>query len=584
MHNYSVPVASIWSALHAAGLRDLLALDPFHFDESDVRGVLDGFAALATEVIAPSNRVGDRTGASLDRQSGTVSIDPSVAAAYRKYADGGWCGITAPLEFGGGGFPRLVGVALQEMFAAANMALSLNPTLSQSAIELLLRWGSPEQCSSYLPLLLSGEWSGTMDLTEPEAGSDLGAIRTIAIPTDDGRWSISGTKIFITWGEHDLTENIVHLVLARTPGAPAGTKGLSLFLVRKLLPGSGAGRVRRNAVRCESLERKVGIHSSPTCVLSFEGADGELVGQVGAGMTGMFTMMNAARLAMGVQGLAVSERSYQQSLAFTHERRQGRASGGKEPVLIAYHPDVQRMLANMASSIDAMRALLYHCAAASDYAQAALEVEQRRAAQARADLLTPLAKAWASDEGVRLTSLGIQLHGGMGYIEETGIAQLWRDSRIAPIYEGTNGIQAIDLISRKVVRDDGKALTALLDELGRKLSRPCNDRRLGPACSAVLDGLAEVRKCAAWIIDAAPAHMPDVLAGASPFLEMVATTVAAGLLVVSVNREWNNQPEIDGAIERACLFALQRVPQASALRSSVCAGSDQSVAASGVRW
>ncbi|HZQ27281.1 MAG TPA: acyl-CoA dehydrogenase family protein, partial [Acidimicrobiales bacterium] len=471
MDAYDAPVADMMAALRLAGLDELLALPAFagaHADAETVETLVGEFGRLASEVIAPTDRVGDTVGSKLDVTTGDVTAPPGFTAAYRQYVDGGWAALAVPAEHGGGGFPTVVGLAVQELFTTANLALSLNPMLTHAAVELLARWGDQRQRSVFLPKLLTGEWCGTMDLTEPDAGSDVGALRTRAEQDAGGVWRLTGSKIFITWGEHDMAGNIVHMVLARTPGSAPGTKGLSLFAVPKFLVNDDGSLGARNAMRAAKLEEKVGIHASPTCVMEFDGAVGELVGEEHAGMRGMFTMMNAARVSIGLQGLAVAERAWQQSLAYARERRQGRAAGAPASAgraAIIEHPDVQRMLLTMRVSSLAMRHLLYLTAAQSDVASAHPDEAVRARAAALSELLTPVAKAWPTDLGVAAASLGVQVHGGMGYVEETGIAQRWRDSRIGPIYEGTNGIQAIDLIGRKLLRDDGKAMRALIAEI-----------------------------------------------------------------------------------------------------------------------
>ena len=392
-------------------------------------------------------------------------------------------------EYGGGGFPHLVGLAVEEMFTAACMSWSLGPLLTQGAINLLGAHGTEDQKACYLPQMATGAWAGTMNLTEPQAGSDLGAVAAKALPQPDGSYRLHGTKIFITYGEHDLADNIVHLVLARTPDAPAGTRGISCFLVPKYLPGADGSAGPRNDVRCVSIEHKLGIHASPTCVMAYgddEGAVGFLVGEINGGMRAMFTMMNHARLSVGLEGVAIAERSYQQALAYAHERRQGRAPGAPagESSAIIDHPDVRRMLLDMRASISAMRGLAYRNAEAIDRAAHGSDSEQRQTAGEQAALLTPLTKAWATDMGCELASVGVQVHGGMGFIEETGSAQHYRDARIAPIYEGTNGIQAADLVGRKLsMRDGGRCATTCRGS--RPLSRPSTQPGNWPRCAGI---------------------------------------------------------------------------------------------------
>ena len=537
MSTYNAPLGDITFALrHIASLDELAELPAW----SDVgldhtEDLLAEAGRLATEVIAPTNRTGDQTGSVLD-DSGDVVTPEGFRQAYQQFINGGWTGVSADPEHGGAGFPLLVDVAIQEMITSANMAFSLCPMLSQSAIGPIGAHGSDEQKHRWLPQLISGTWTGTMLLTEPQAGSDVGALSTRAEPQADGTFRLWGQKIFITWGEHDMAENIVHCVLARTPGAPVGTRGISLFIVPKFLVDQNGVVGERNAIRCIGLEHKVGIHASPTCVMELDGAVGELVGDEHQGMPQMFTMMNKARLLVGLEGLAVAERAYQQAATFAAERRQGRRpdteSGAQAP--IAEHPDVRRMLLDMRARTEAMRGLLYLNAAASDRGARHPDPEQRQLARQRAELLTPVSKAWCSDQGVEVASLGIQVHGGMGFVEETGAAQHWRDSRIAPIYEGTNGIQAIDLVGRKVPMDNGAPLAALLEEMAGL------DRNLDEAAAAVAEA-------ARWLGD----HPgDDALAGATPFLQMLGLTVGGWVMA----RAWDTAEKLEGAEPDQAVF------------------------------
>ena len=533
MHGYTAPIDDILRALRVAGLDELLHTPAYEgVDEATIREALEGFGRLAEEVITPTDVIGDRQGATLDRATATVSLPDELVSAFDAYMDGGWGAIAAPVEHGGGGLPKVLATAVHEIFGSANLALSVNPMLTQSAIELLERWGDERQQHVVLPRLVSGEWTGTMNLTEPDAGSDLGAIRSMAEPTGDGRWSVNGTKIYITWGEHELRRNIVHLVLARTPGAPEGTKGISLFLVPKVHFADDGSLGERNGVRCVGLEHKLGIHSSPTCVLSFEHAIGELVGPLHGGMAAMFSMMNPARLSVGVQGVSIGERARQQAVAYASERRQGGDPdhpGG--PVTIDVHPDVRRTLADLAATVDAIRMLTYTTGIEGDLADRHPDDARRDRARRRADLLTPLAKSFGTDQGVRLASIALQVHGGMGFIEETGIAQRYRDARIAPIYEGTNGIQAIDLALRKIVRDGGVALHELLDEVDTTTDAARANSDLGEVCDELTAASAEVRAHAAWLMARHATHRRTVLTGATAFQELLSLVVCTHLLV-----------------------------------------------------
>ncbi|NWG54496.1 MAG: acyl-CoA dehydrogenase family protein, partial [Hydrogenophilaceae bacterium] len=447
---YAAPVKDIRFALeHCAGLWSALDLSA-ELDPDTLAAILENAGAFAAETLAPLNRPADRAGVRLDGDA--VIAAPGFKAAYAEFAAGGWLSLAADPAYGGQGLPCAVALAAFEPMHAANMSFGLCPMLTMGAIEALTQHGSHEQKRLYLEKLVSGAWAGTMNLTEPQAGSDLGVLRTKAEPSADGSFRLTGQKIFITWGEHDLAENIIHLVLARTPDAPAGSKGVSLFLAPKILPNGS-----RNALRCIGVEEKMGIHASPTCTMAFEGATAWLVGAENRGLAAMFTMMNSARLNVGLEGVAIAEAAYQKALAYAKERVQG---GGP----IIQHPDVRRMLIAMKSKTQAARAICYATGLAADCAKRIEDDEARAAAKAREDLLTPIAKAWSTDWGVEAASLGVQIHGGMGFVEEGGAAQFYRDARIAPIYEGTNGIQAVDLVGRKVQADGGAAMRALIAE------------------------------------------------------------------------------------------------------------------------
>lgn len=443
------------------------------FEADTVAAILEEAGRFASEVLAPLNRSGDTEGARW--ADGEVTTPDGFADAYRQFVEAGWNSLTGDPDWGGMGMPGLLGAAAHELWNGSNMSFALCPLLSASGTELLGEYGSDAQKQVYLEKMVSGEWPGTMDLTEPQAGSDLGALRTRAEPDGDA-YRLFGQKIYITWGEHDAADNIVHLVLARLPDAPPGVKGISLFLVPKFLVNEDGGLGERNDMRCVSIEHKMGIHASPTCTMVYgerDGAVGYLVGEPHRGLAHMFTMMNAARLKMGVQALGVAERAYQQARDFALDRVQGKpqAPDAPEGATIAYHPDVRRMLLDMKSRIEAMRGISYQAAADMDVARRHPDEATRRDVQARADLLIPVVKAWCTELGIELASTGIQVHGGMGYIEETGAAQLLRDIRIAAIYEGTNGIQANDLVGRKLLRDGGEAMRSLLAEMQHDCER-----------------------------------------------------------------------------------------------------------------
>ncbi|MFA9430066.1 acyl-CoA dehydrogenase [Egicoccus sp. AB-alg2] len=533
MTNYTAPIRDVRFVLeHVTPLREATAQPTFAHAEPDlVAGLLEEAGRFAAQAIAPTNRDGDTEGARIEGD--TVKLPASFERVYRQYVEAGWGTLQHPVEFGGGGFPLLVANAVKEAITSANMAFSLGPLLTTGAVYLLSHHGSEEQQQTFLPKMVTGEWAGTMNLTEPQAGSDVGAVTTRAIPQDDGSYRITGQKIYITYGEHELTENIIHLVLARLPDAPPGTKGISLFIVPKFLVNDDGSLGERNDVHVVSLEHKLGIHASPTCVMAYgensDGAVGYLVGEPNTGMRGMFTMMNDARLGVGIQGLAIAERAYQQALAYAQERRQGRAPGAEPGAQspIVEHADVRRMLLTMKAQIEAMRALCYANAHAIDLAHAAVDEAAAERHQKLADLLTPLSKAWCTDLGVELTSLAVQVHGGMGYVEETGVAQHFRDARIAPIYEGTNGIQALDLVGRKLPYDGGAFVKSVLGDVRDTAKQLPAD--LEVVATNLADALEALEEATDWLF--ARRETPDdVFAGATPYLRMFATVIGGWLL------------------------------------------------------
>ena len=483
MSHYAAPLRDMQFVLRElAGLEEVARLPGCEDAAPDtVDAILDEAARFAGEVLAPLNRSGDQEGVRL--HDGVVTMPAGFAHAYEQFAANGWNGIGGEPDFGGQGMPKLVVAAVQEMWKSSNMAFSLCPLLTTGAIEALTLCGSPELKATFLPKMVSGEWTGTMNLTEPQAGTDLASVRTRAEPQADGTFRIFGQKIFITYGEHDMADNIVHLVLGRTPNAPEGVKGLSLFIVPKYLVNPDGSLGGRNDVRCVSVEHKLGIHASPTCVMAYGdsgGAVGYLCGQENQGLAYMFIMMNAARYAVGLEGIALAERAYQHALAYAKERVQGPDVGSKsgEKVTIIHHPDVRRMLMLMKSQTEAMRAVAYVTAAALDAARRHPDDSERKRNQAFAELMIPIVKGWSTEMAQEVTSLGVQIHGGMGYIEETGAAQHLRDARITTIYEGTTGIQANDLIGRKIARDGGatiRAVIALMDSLDGKLAEQAGD-------------------------------------------------------------------------------------------------------------
>jgi alkylation response protein AidB-like acyl-CoA dehydrogenase len=482
---YRAPVRDLAFALYdVADFARLNGLENFAgIDETTVTAVLDGAGRFAEGVLAPLNRSGDIEGARFE--NGRVFAAAGFADAYRRYIADGWNGLAADPQHGGQGLPRAAALAAFECVHAANMSFGLCPTLTEAAMHCLVAHGDTRQQALYLPRLVSGEWTGTMNLTEPQAGSDLALVRTRAEPDGSGRYKLSGQKIFITWGDHDCADNIVHLVLARLPDAPDGVKGISLFLAPKRMADDDGKLGAANALRPLSIEHKLGIHASPTCVMAFEGAGAEMIGQPNQGLAYMFTMMNAARLNVGMQGVGIAERAYQQALAFSLERKQGRSPWSAEyPARLFDLPDVRRMLTLMKAKIEAARAICLSTAVAADLAEYA-SGEISEAARLREELLVPIAKAWSTDIGVEVASLGVQIHGGMGFIEETGAAQHYRDARIAPIYEGTNGIQALDLVGRKLALANGAAMAQLMAEM-RGTSQALEAKKLA-LISAPLD-------------------------------------------------------------------------------------------------
>lgn len=526
---FRAPVRDLAFALrHVAGFDRLADAYP-EADADTVDAVLEAAGAFAAEVLAPINRAGDLVGAKLE--NGVVRTAPGFADAYKAFAEAGWTSLAAAPEHGGQGLPKALEIATLEMVQAANMAFGLCPMLSLGAIEALALHGSERHKSVFLPKLVSGEWTGTMNLTEPQAGSDLAALTTMATPDGAGGWTLSGQKIFITWGDHDAAENIVHLVLARTPDAPAGVKGISLFLVSKQQVDEAGALGAADAVRVGGLEHKLGIHGSPTCVMLFEGAKAELVGTLHQGLAHMFTMMNAARLQVGAQGTAIAERAYQQALNFSLERAQGRSAWtGAYPSRLFDHPDVRRTLLLMKAKIEAARGICLSTAVAADLAHAAGDEPTRTSAKLREELLTPIAKAWSTDVGVEVASLGVQIHGGMGFIEETGAAQHYRDARITPIYEGANGIQAIDLVGRKLAMADGQALADLMDDIRDTIEALKGDAALAGAAGRLQAALDAAVSATAWLLDRRANAMPDALSGATAYLKLLGDTVGGWML------------------------------------------------------
>jgi alkylation response protein AidB-like acyl-CoA dehydrogenase len=519
--------------------------------------------------------VGDVVG-SHRNSDGTVTTPEGFKQAYAAYVEAGWGALGFDPGFGGGGFPWVVNIALQEIMNSSNMALTMAPLLTQGAIDAIMHHGDEIQKMTYLPKMISGQWTGTMNLTEPDAGSDVGAVRTKAVKQGDGTYLITGTKIYITFGEHDMAENIIHLVLARTPDAPAGTKGISCFIVPKFLLNEDGSLGARNDVNCVSIEHKTGIKASPTCVLSYGdngGAVGYLIGEENHGMAYMFTMMNQARLGVGLEGLALIERAYQQSLEYAIVRKQGRAPGAPagESSPIVRHPDVKRMLVTMKSTIEALRRIIYWNAACLDIAAYHPDAAEREKAADMAALLTPISKGWGTDMAVDLTGMAVQIHGGMGFIEETGVAQHYRDARITTIYEGTNGIQAMDLVGRKLGMKGGSVVMSLFDEMDQMETKIAKHPELAVSAAEFKKAIAAVRETTQWIF-ANATNQTAVLSGATPYLRQLSTLVGGYMMAKSAHVAVHAEmPENEKAarVSSARFFCEQLLPAVHGLSGAV---------------
>ena len=546
MSDYRAPTDDMLFVLeHIAGLPELANRQGYdHADLETVEGVLGEAARFMEEQLAPLNQKGDQEGVVVE--NGQIFHPDGFADAYARFVEAGWNGIALDESHGGGGMPWCVGLAVQEMMTASNMAFSLCPLLTQGAIDAISHHASETLQEIYLPKMVSGEWSGTMNLTEPHAGSDVGALTTKAVPQEDGTWLVSGTKIFITYGEHELSENIIHLVLARTPDAPPGTKGISLFIVPKFLVNDDGSLGERNDLRVVSSEHKIGIHASPTCVMSYgdeSGAVGWMVGEENTGMGAMFTMMNNARLSVGLQGLS---------------------------------------LMTMRANAEAMRCVMYANAAAIDFANSSDDETEREYWDAITALLTPISKGWGTDVGVEMTSLGVQTHGGMGYVEETGAAQHWRDVRIAPIYEGTNGIQAADLVFRKLPLGGGQVLEKFISEIGHLAEQLLEDDRLCSMGQALLDGKEQFREAAVWLGGRLAGQPNDAAAGSVPFMRVAGVVVGAYYLARSAQaaRQLLDSGEGDSdflndKITVASFYAEQILPTVAGLVPTITQGADR---------
>ena len=549
-------------------------------DDNFIETLLNEAAKLADNSIAPLNQSADKAGSILN--NGNVSTAPGFKEAYKELVNSSWGTLSGLKDYGGQGLPKTIAVMIQELWNTSCMSFSLCPMLTQGAVEAISHHGTENQKKEYLPRLLTGEWSGTMNLTEPHAGSDVGALKTSAKKNSDGSYSIKGTKIYITYGDHDMAENIIHLVLARIEGAPEGNNGISLFIVPKFIKNQETEEFEENDLQCIGLEDKLGIHASPTCVMSFGenvGAKGFLLGKENRGLACMFTMMNNARLNVGMQGVGIAERSLQQSLEYSKERRQGRHYNGKSEnsVNIIEHPDVLKMLIKMESLTQASRAICYDNAIAIDLAQNHKDNKIREKYQLKADLLTPISKSWATDIGVKVTSLDIQIHGGMGFIEDTGVAQYYRDSRIAPIYEGTNGIQAIDLVTRKLKISDGLAVKNFLDEI-KETSKKCsekNDNDFIIIANNLNNAITEIEICTEKLLKWTKENkLRSVLFSASDYLELFGITAGSHYLSRGALSEKNiNSKSLSARKELALFFSTQILVNSKALSSSICLSS-----------
>jgi hypothetical protein len=577
---YKAPVRDLKFALEAAADYGRLASAFPNADAETTLAVLEGAGAFAGDVVGPLNRSSDREGARYE--NGAVLAPSGFAAAYRQFAAGGWNSLAADPQYGGQGLPRALETAVFEIIQASSLSFGLCPMLTQGAIEAIERNGGARQKALYLPKLIAGAWTGTMNLTEPQAGSDLGALTTKAEPDGD-HWRLTGQKIFITWGDHDMTDNIVHLVLARLPNAPPGSRGISLFLAPKRLVNEDGSLGAPNAVKCGAIEHKLGIHGSPTCVMLFEGAKAELVGAPNAGLAAMFVMMNAARLQVGVQGVAIAERAYQQALRYALERKQGRSAWtGAYPSRLFDHPDVRRTLMLLKAKIEAARGICLSTAVAADLARTATNPVDRDAALLRQELFTPIAKAWSTDMGVEAASAALQVQGGAGFIEETGAAQHYRDARILPIYEGANGIHAIDLMGRKLALGKGQAVRELVEDIFPTAAalKSADDAWLHTVGAHLESGLAAVQSATGWLIERRGHAQPDALAGATPYLKLLGDVVGGWMLgkqaLAASQRLAAGDPDPDYCrtkIGLARVFAEQVLAQAPGLTQAVTQGS-----------
>ena len=585
MNNYRAPLKDMRFVMdELAGYKELSQFPEYEEATPDMAdAILEEAAKFAGEVLAPLNKLGDKAGCQLTPNG--VLTPEGWKEAYKAFCDAGWNGIASPADFGGHGQPDTLAVAVKEMVCSANLSFSLGPLLTTGAVEALITCASDELKAVFLQKMVTGVWTGTMNLTEPQAGSDLALIRSRAEPQADGSYKVFGQKIFITYGDHDMTDNIVHLVLARLPDAPAGVKGISMFLVPKFLVNADGSLGARNDAYCVSLEHKLGIHASPTCVMAYGdngGAVGYLLGEANRGLEYMFIMMNEARLGVGLQGIALGERSYQQALAFARDRKQGRdALTGEALVTIDHHPDIRRMLMLMKSRVEACRAMAYYTSGLLDRAHAVSDPEEKKRNLFLAEFMIPIVKGGGTEMGIEVTSLGVQIHGGMGFIEETGAAQHWRDSRITTIYEGTTGIQANDLLFRKLMRDQGATARVVFAEVATTAKALAASNR--PELQAIAKRLSEALqawvKATEWLAANAKTGLSGVLTAAVPYLHL-AVTVSGGWFMgkaALVAADYLDKGEGDQIFYRAKIvtahfYADQMLPQAGAYAETVKAG------------
>jgi alkylation response protein AidB-like acyl-CoA dehydrogenase len=594
MSTYRAPLTEMHFVLtELAGLGQVASLPGFEEATPDVvAAILDEAAKFATEVLDPLNTAGDREG-SKRLDDGTVKTPTGFKNAYLKFCENGWNGLTKTIEYGGQGLPHLVGTAVEEMWHSSNLAFNLCPLLTQGAIEAIELRGTQALKNAYLPNMVAGKWTGTMNLTEPQAGSDLAAVRTRAVPQGDGTYRLFGQKIFITYGEHDYTENIIHLVLARTPDAPEGVKGISLFVVPKFLVNADGSLGARNDVQCVSIEHKLGIHASPTAVLAYGdhgGATGYLVGEENRGLEYMFIMMNLARFSVGMEGVGIAERAYQRASAFAKERVQGKPIGSETGARIGTiigHPDIRRMLMTMRAQTEAMRAVCYVTSAAMDNARRHPDPEARKRHQAFVDFMIPIVKGWSTETGQEVASLGVQVHGGMGFIEETGAAQHFRDARITTIYEGTTGIQANDFVGRKTARDGGAQARLVTDDMRDVASELA--RHADPALKSIgtrlADAVRAVRAATDWMVPAVGVNPAAAYAVAVPYLSLWGLVAGgwqlgrAALIAAKQRTEGAGDPQfLQAKIVTARFYAEALLPQAAGLARAVAESGESTMA------